>query len=381
MSNLPVLFGYNASNLGNSHVPLSLCRYWNESGRPSTLTVASADDSISYPWLNPALKGIIKRLVYKIGNGEQPKHITEELFFRTEGSSSPVYLWAGLSPEIFESFGNRNAKIIVERINCHRATSRKILQNACDHWKVPLTETFSDSQIAEENRKLALADAIFCPSPMVRKSMLENGVPEGKLLSSSYGWAPERFPSIAAPPRDNTEPIFLFTGTLCMRKGVLLLLEAWKRARISGKLVLCGGVYHDVQAAMEQYLGAGNIEHIAYTRDIGQVYRKADVFVFPSLEEGGPMVTYEAMAHGIPPLVTAMGGGAIVQAGINGLVLPDFDVDAWADAITELAENRQKRMELGQKARERALQFTWENVAEQRALLLETRYPELWKKQ
>jgi glycosyltransferase involved in cell wall biosynthesis len=91
------------------------------------------------------------------------------------------------------------------------------------------------------------------------------------------------------------------------------------------------------------------------------------------------MVTYEAMAHGIPPLVTAMGGGAIVQDGINGLVLPDFDVDAWAAAITELAENRQKRVALGQNARERARQFAWENVAGQRALLLENRYPELWK--
>jgi glycosyltransferase involved in cell wall biosynthesis len=379
MSYLPVLFGYNASNLGNSHVPLSLCRYWNQSGRPSTLTVASADDTVTYPWLNPALNGIRKRLVYKLGNGEQPKHITEELFFRTEGSSSPVYLWAGLSPDIFEKFNERGAKIIVERINCHRGTSRKILQKACEYWNVPLTETFNDSQIAEENRKLSLADSIFCPSPMVRKSMIDNGVPEDKLLSSSYGWAPERFPSIADPRPDNPEPIFLFTGTLCMRKGVLTLLEAWKRAGISGKLILCGGIYHDVQAAMERYLGAGNIRHIAYTRDIGQVYRTADVFVFPSLEEGGPMVTYEAMAHGIPPLVTAMGGGAIVQDGINGLVLPDFDVDAWAAAITELAENRQKRVALGQNARERARQFAWENVAGQRALLLENRYPELWK--
>lgn len=379
MGYLPILFGYHASNLGNSHVPLSLCRFWNESGRNSTLTVASVDDTISYPWLNPALRGIRKSLVYKLGNQDQPKHMTEDFFFRTEGSTSPVYLWAGLSAEIFESFGNRGAKIILERINCHRATSRKILQHACDYLKIPLTETFNDSQIETENRKLALADAIFCPSPMVRKSMIDNGVPEEKLLSSSYGWAPERFPSIADPRPDNPEPVFLFTGTLCMRKGILLLLEAWKRAGISGKLILCGSIYHDVQAAMEKYLGADNIEHIAYTKDIGQVFRTADVFVFPSLEEGGPMVTYEAMAHGIPPLVTTMGGGAIVQNGVNGVVLPDFDVDAWAAAITELAENRQKRIELGENARQRALRFTWKNVAEQRARLLEERYPKLWK--
>ena len=90
------------------------------------------------------------------------------------------------------------------------------------------------------------------------------------------------------------------------------------------------------------------------------------------------MVTYEAMAHGLPPLVTAMGGGAIVQDGINGRVLPDMDIDAWAEAITDLADNPARRAHLGEMARIRARQFTWKKVAEQRACLLEQRYPQLW---
>ena len=92
------------------------------------------------------------------------------------------------------------------------------------------------------------------------------------------------------------------------------------------------------------------------------------------------MVTYEAMAHGIPPLVTAMGGGAIVQNGLNGIVLPDMNIDAWAQAMTLMAENHIKRSELGQCARERAQQFTWRRVAAQRATLLEQRYPSIWNK-
>ena len=90
------------------------------------------------------------------------------------------------------------------------------------------------------------------------------------------------------------------------------------------------------------------------------------------------MVTYEAMAHGIPPLVTAMGGGAIVQNELNGLVLPDMDIDAWAQAMTLMAENPVKRAELGRCAKERAQHFTWKRVAAQRAALLEKRYPSLW---
>lgn len=379
MKNLPVLFGYHASNLGNSHVPLSLCRHWNESGRPSTLTVPSSEDSIVWPWLKPVMGGLRKKLVYRLGNSSQPRIITEHDFFRSEASSSPVYLWAGLSLDIFERFSARGAKIIMERINCHRATSRLILRNAAAYWNSPIPESSSDTEIDEENRKLALADAVFCPSPLVRQSMLDNGVAEEKLLPTSYGWAPERFSLTEPPASENQKPVFLFAGTLCLRKGLLLLLEAWKRAAIDGELLLCGGIDPAIGEHIAKHIGTNNIRHLSYTRDIGQVFRMADVFVFPSLEEGGPMVTYEAMAHGIPPLVTAMGGGAIVEEGVNGVVLPDLDIDAWAAAMREFAENPDKRRETGRNARQRAALFTWKEVAARRATLLESRYPDLWR--
>lgn len=379
MKHLAVLFGYHASNLGNSHVPLSLCRYWNESGKPSLLTVPSSEDSLDWPWLKPVMTGIRKKLVYRLAKSNHPRIMTENAFFRSESSSSPVYLWAGLSLDIFERFSARGAKIIMERINCHRQTSRTILEKAALFWNRPPSEISTSEEIAEENRKLLLADAVFCPSPMVRQSMLDNGVSEEKLLSSSYGWTPERFPLIDDKSAENKKPVFLFAGTLCVRKGVLLLLEAWKRARIDGELLLCGGIDPSIAEEFSKQVGTNNIRHIAYTRDIGQIYRTADVFVFPSLEEGGPMVTYEAMAHGIPPLVTAMGGGAIVEKEINGLVLPDLDIDAWAAAITLMAENPEKRRQIGLNARKRAAQFTWKEVAAQRAGVLERRYPSLWK--
>ena len=90
---------------------------------------------------------------------------------------------------------------------------------------------------------------------------------------------------------------------------------------------------------------------------------------------------FEAMAHAILPIVTAMGAGAIVYDTISGIVLPDMDmnIDAWASAITDLAEYPEKRALLGEHARERSMEFTWQNVAEQRACLLEGRYANLWK--
>ncbi|MCF8383073.1 MAG: glycosyltransferase family 4 protein [Chlorobium sp.] len=378
MKHLPVLFGYHASNIGNSHIPLSLCRFWNESGRPATLTVPGADPAFSYPWLNPVTSGFTRTALYKLTNPGQSRAITEAIFFRREASSSPVYLWAGLSLDIFRHFREKGASIIIERINCHRATSRNILKQAAETWGIPTPEPFPQKEIDDENHKLDIADAIFCPSPMVKASMLENNIPESKLLPSSYGWAPERFPSISPDKKENPKPVFLFAGTICMRKGIPLLLEAWNRAALDAELVLCGKIDEPMRQLVEQQLATGTVRHIAYTRNIGQIFSMADAFVFPSLEEGGPMVTYEAMAHGIPPIVTAMGAGAIAENGKNGIVLPDLDPDSWAAALTDMATNPEKRNLLGAAAQQRAMDFTWQNVAMQRALLLEKRYPQLW---
>ncbi|WP_449258691.1 glycosyltransferase family 4 protein [Chlorobium limicola] len=378
MKNLPILFGYHASNIGNSHIPMSLCRFWNESGRPATLTVPGTEPEFARPWLYPVTSGLAKTALYRLTNPAQSRTLAEAVFLRREGASSPVYLWAGLSLDIFRRFKEKGASIIVERINCHRATSRKILMHATGHWNMPFKEPFNQQEIDDENRKLNIADAIFCPSPMVTASMLENGIPENKLLPSSYGWAPERFPSVLLQKPENPKPVFLFAGTICLRKGIPLLLEAWKRASLDAELLLCGRIDEPMRPLVEQQLASGTVRHIAYTHDIGQVFRMADAFVFPSLEEGGPMVTYEAMAHGIPPLVTAMGAGAIAENGKNGIILPDLDADAWAAALTDMAANPEKCMELGDAARKRAQQFTWQNVARQRGDLLQQRYPQLW---
>jgi len=379
-THLPVLFGYHASNLGNSHVPLSLCRHWRASGRSVRLTVPSAEEHLSFPWLQPAMAGLKKRIAYRFGSKTYPRQAAERLFFQTASGSPAVYLWAGLSLEIFKCFKAIGTRIIIERINCHQATARRILKEAYTLWKFDWLDTISNDRIAEENEKLALADAVFCPSPMVAESMRENGVAEEKLLPTSYGWAPERFPNADLPGTDNPRPVFLFVGTLCVRKGIPLLLEAWRRAGIDGDLILCGSVDPEITKHFGHQIESLRVRHVPYTKDVGKFFRQADVFVFPTLEEGGPMVTYEAMAHGLVPLVTKMGAGAVTQDGINALVLPDNQPDDWAEAMAAMADDPELRRRIGEQARIRACQFTWSKVAEQRAVLLEEKFPNLWAK-
>lgn len=378
MNTLPILFGYNLNGVGNSSIPIAFCQYWNKQGCPSLLYAPSKDSGISSSRFRTALGPLAKKFFYRFSRGNAAAQKAADYCLRHEVDSRFVYLWAGLSLDVFEKFHQLGSTIIIERINCHQATAKRILDEAYDKMGLEPSHNISRESIAVENRKLALAEAVFCPSPKVRSSLLENGVERSKLLLTSYGWEPDRFPALRGTPGNNKKPLFLFVGRLCVRKGIPLLLEAWDRAAIDGTLVFCGSMEHTIQQEFGHYFQRDDIIHVPFTRDIGRYYNMADAFVFPSLEEGGPMVTYEAMAHGVVPLVSEMGAGAVVQDKLNGLILP-HDVEAWAIAMLAVSQNEPKRIQLSQAARSRALEFTWEKVAARRSQLLTSRFPSLWR--
>ena len=357
MTPLPVLFGYNINTLGNSSVPYWLSFYWNKKGRIAPLYSPSTDKNITDTFIKPLMGSISKKIFYRFNQKLDIQKMTENYFFKQETESPFVYLWAGLSLDIFERFHANGTTIILERINCHQATARCRVDKAfLELGLTPPTNITSES-IDIENRKLELASAVFTPSPMVYQSLLENGVDRNKLIPASYGWSPERFNDCGSTSTE--KPTFLFVGTLCVRKGVPLLLKAWDKAGVDGQLIFCGHMDDTIKKHYGHYFDRDDITHIPYTSDLRSYYKKADVFTFPSYEEGGPMVTYEAMAHGAIPLVSKMGAGAIVEHHKNGLIV-DLEVDKWATTIMAISENRYKQKELSQAARKRANEFTWE---------------------
>ena len=97
---------------------------------------------------------------------------------------------------------------------------------------------------------------------------------------------------------------FLFAGGISQRKGIKYLLEAWRRIRRPGwRLQLLGPLPADL-GPLEPYLEMveplGRVSHAEMPARMAA----ADVFVFPSLFEGSAVVTYEALASGLPSVVT-----------------------------------------------------------------------------
>jgi glycosyltransferase involved in cell wall biosynthesis len=98
---------------------------------------------------------------------------------------------------------------------------------------------------------------------------------------------------------------------------------------------------------------------------IAQRYAAADVFVLPSFNEGMSVATLEAMAAGLPTVVTRTGGTAeLVADGESGLVFGWGDIDTLTKHLARLANDRSLTQRMGAAARARAAQFSWDVAVE-----------------
>jgi glycosyltransferase involved in cell wall biosynthesis len=138
-----------------------------------------------------------------------------------------------------------------------------------------------------------------------------------------------------------------------------VLLEAWERAEPNGSLILAGPIDAELRIAYSSTLSRPDVKELGHVKDIASVYAAADVFVFPSHEEGGPQVIYEAAGCGLPSIVSPMGAGRIARDGIECVMVNPLSVDDVAASLTRMAESEPLRRSLGTAARARAQEFTW----------------------
>jgi glycosyltransferase involved in cell wall biosynthesis len=256
--------------------------------------------------------------------------------------------------------------IFREMISCHRASAKIILDNAYSAIGEPPAHTITDESILIESANLEVADYIFSAHPLVDSSLIENGVPATKILEASYGWDPARFSGRGRLLQRTDGITAVFVGSVSVGKGVHLLLEYWAESKIEGRLILAGLIEPLIRKKYSQYLARDDVVELGYVKDIGALFRSADVFLFPSLVEGGPQVTYEALACGVPIITSPMGAGRVARHDIEGYVVEPYDRAGWVDAIQLLAKDSTQRKKFSEAARERAQEFTWNAVAARR---------------
>src|SRR5215210_5789075 len=158
------------------------------------------------------------------------------------------------------------------------------------------------------------------------------------------------------------------------RKGIRFLLEAAAQLKPQFpdlKIVLAGdGFERPALVQLAQELGiAADVTFLGWVpnTDLPPYYRAAAVSVIPSLEEGFGIPAAEAMGCEVAVVASDAGGlPEVVENGVTGLVVPRGDSKALAQAIESLLADPQRRRQMGQAGRERALRlFDWDRTAEQ----------------
>lgn len=278
-----------------------------------------------------------------------------------------VYSWLTGPQDVTRVLQARGLFVAREMINCTMARRRREMREAYRRLGMDDRSHISDEAIERERQDLLAVDAVFCPNDFVLESVLDCGVAPERCIKTSYGWDPERLAGEGRllPPSEGLNVLFVGTGDV--RKGLPWLLEAWAEAGVKGRLLLAGHVQPEVIEHCGPLLRRSDVLQLGYVDDVGAAYRSADAFCFPTWEEGGPLVTLEAMACGLPCIVTPMGtSGAITEANGGGLIVPPGDSATLAAALRRLANDADFRGTLGRRGVEIAQDYVWPLVGGKR---------------
>jgi len=209
--------------------------------------------------------------------------------------------------------------------------------------------------------ELDLADHIFVVTDFAKETYERAGIDGRKICVLGRGADLARF-----SPGDEKDNVFrvLFAGRIGIRKGVQYLLDAWKGLDLkNAELVLLGSVDHNFRSVVSQYSDLRNVVFTGFLKNPEAVYKKASIFAFPSLEEGGAKVTYEAMASGLP-LIATENSGSVMRDGIDGFLVPIRDSKALGEKILYFYEQREEIRRMGANAVEQVKQYSWERYQE-----------------
>ena len=174
-------------------------------------------------------------------------------------------------------------------------------------------------------------------------------------------------PALAAPVM--REPMILFVGAIQRRKNIVRMVEAFEQAGGAWKLVLAGSTGFGAEEALQRIEASPrrkDIQVLGYVSGgvLEELYRRASIFAFPSLDEGFGMPVLDAMARGVAVLTSNVSALPEV-AGEAALLVDPSDVRSIAGGIERLIQDEKLRADLAQRGLRRSLEFTWERAVEE----------------
>jgi hypothetical protein len=241
--------------------------------------------------------------------------------------------------EALEFLRARGICTVVDQVDPGLVEENMILEEA-ERWPgwegIPgrMNQSYWDRVKAE----WAAASLVLVNSEWSLEALVQQGVPREKLIVIPLAIdLPHDQVLLPVNPKGHLKVLWL--GSVILRKGIQYLAEAARKLEKLNVEFLVAGPVGISEQAVRSF--PANIKVLGrVTRDqLSDFYRRAHLFVLPTISDGFAITQLEAMAHGLP-VITTPNCGRVVTDGADGFIVPARDSQALADAIARLDADR-----------------------------------------
>ncbi len=224
-------------------------------------------------------------------------------------------------------------------------------------------ERYSPWRLAQARWLSRRSACLIGVSEGVRQRLLQMGMPADKTLAIPNGIDLQRYAAAAQQDFLQREPGLVMSARFARQKDHASLIRALALLQAQGlrpKLYLAGtgkSSYRTVAQALVQELGLQDqVQFLGHHGDIPGLLMSQQIFVLSTHYEGMPLALVEAMAAGCACVASLVPGvEGVLQDGVNGLLVPENDAQALAQALARLLKSPAQAAEMGRQARLRAL--------------------------
>ncbi len=272
-----------------------------------------------------------------------------------------IHSRSGYSRAIIPHAQKMGVKVLLEQSAAHPDFVTEILDEEYEKWSIPVKDRTYLSPKEEMVWDISQSKYILTNSDYIAQTIKKHTKDRKNIFTVHTGIDTNIFKPKEKP--DLSKFRVLYVGNLSTFKGVGYLIKAFMKLRLpEAELVLVGPKYGDCPDIVEKCK-----EYFTYIptvpyNEVPAIFASADAFVFAGLIEGPTRAIGEAMASGLPCIVTPSipNCGHIVENGVSGFITPAKDIDALAEKMLYLYKNRDICFEMGRKGREKAVNsLTW----------------------
>ncbi len=283
-----------------------------------------------------------------------------------------VHLWSGVAEEslLFLAASKPQQLTVVVRGSAHIRKQRELLLDEQRRAGVPM-EVPSLWRVAREEREYGLASAVCTISSFAYHTFLSAGMPAERLILAPLGVDVGAFRPSPADIEARIKRILserplrvLTVGTLSFRKGALDYQNVVEALPGDFRIRFVGTFSHECRAVAARLRGQVEFIERKPQSELPIQYNWADVFFFPTIEDGFAAVLAQAHAAGLPIITTHNSCGSdLIEHGETGWLTPARDSEAMSEHLLWCHHHRGRLAEMCRVINDRPRIRSWDDMA------------------